>query len=130
QPGVGSPCAARSGRRPQSFSGPGPPPGRGGLGDRAALLCRPRADRILVAVEENVEVRMLPLDLLDPLHDVLEGDRLVVRVDPHDNPLLALRPQGPPSALRRHHQFIRTYKYYSGLASLPYEALRIGTVQY
>src|SRR5207249_5418440 len=87
-------------------------------------LFRPRANRVLVAVEENVEVRMLPLDLLDPLHDVLEGDRLVVRVDPHDNPLLALRPQGPPSALRRHHQFIRPYKYYSGLASLPEDACR------
>src|SRR5438093_8762103 len=40
---------------------------------------------------------MLPLDFLDSLHDVLEGDRLIVRVDAHDNPLLALRPQGPPA---------------------------------
>src|SRR5439155_17182304 len=27
---------------------------------------------------------------------VLEGDRLIVRVDPQNNPFLALRPHGPP----------------------------------
>src|SRR5438552_3110644 len=87
------------------------------LGDRARLLLRPRADRVLVSVEEHIQVRILPLDLLDSLHDVLEGDRLVVRVDPHDDPLLALRPQGrPPSALVETIRFVRPYKYYSGPA--------------
>src|SRR2546426_8034100 len=44
---------------------------------------------------------LFPYTTLFRSHDVLEGDRLVVRVDPHDDPLVALRPQGPPaSALR------------------------------
>src|SRR5437667_4903438 len=66
------------------------------LGDRPRVLPRTRADRVLVPIEKHVEVGMLPLDFLDPLHDVLEGDRLIVRVDPQNNPFLALRPHGPP----------------------------------
>src|SRR5438034_10006079 len=66
------------------------------LGDRPGLLPRTRANRVLVPIEKHVEIGILPLDFLDPLHDVLEGDRLIVRVDPQNNPFLALRPHGPP----------------------------------
>src|SRR5437867_11327214 len=64
--------------------------------DRPGLLPRTRANRVLVPIEKHVEIGILPLDFLDPLHDVLEGDRLIVRVDPQNNPFLALRPHGPP----------------------------------
>src|SRR5204863_371311 len=69
------------------------------------------------AVEKHVEVGVLPLDVLDPLHDVLEGDRLVVRVDPHDNPFLALRPHGPPLFGRPQDtvRFVPAYKDSSGV---------------
>src|SRR5436853_3153769 len=64
--------------------------------DRPGLLPRTRTNRVLVPIEKHVEIGILPLDFLDPLHDVLEGDRLIVRVDPQNNPFLALRPHGPP----------------------------------
>src|SRR4030065_733758 len=62
---------------------------------KRSFLLRAGADRVLVPVEEHVQVRMLTLDLLDLLHDVLEGNRLVVRVDPEMDLLLHRRPQGP-----------------------------------
>src|SRR5437764_806967 len=85
--------------------------------DGPGLLLRPRADRVLVAVEEHVEVGLLPLDVLYPLHDVLEGDRLVVRVDPYDNPFLALRPHGPPlfGSPQDTVRFVPAYKDSSGV---------------
>src|SRR2546423_6545649 len=66
------------------------------LRDRPGFLPRTRANRVFVPIEKNVEIGILPLDFLDPLHDVLESDRLIVRVDSQNNPFLVLRPHGPP----------------------------------
>src|SRR5207244_1549013 len=81
--------------------------------DRPGFVPRTRADRVLVPIEKHVEIGILPLDFLDPLHDVLEGDRLVVRVDPQNDPLLALRPHGPllSGSLQIIIRFFRAYKY-------------------
>src|SRR3989442_346219 len=81
---------------------------------------RSRTDGILVSVEEHVEVGVRPLDLLNSLHDVLQGNRLVVRVDPHDNSFCAVRPHGLP-LLRTPLETVRPvrpYKYYSGAGPL------------
>src|SRR5512136_2415291 len=39
------------------------------------LFLRPRADGVLVAVPEHVQVGVLALELLDPLHNILQCDR-------------------------------------------------------
>jgi hypothetical protein len=46
-----------------------------------------RADRVLVAVEEDLPVRMLALELGDLGEDVFEGRRFVIRIDPYVNGL-------------------------------------------
>src|SRR2546430_8829965 len=111
-----SPCPAQCGHLPKGFGSSGFLLPFDRFRDGAGLLFRPGAGRVLVAGEEHVEVGVLPLDVLDPLHDVLEGDRLVVRVDPHDDPFLALHPHGPPLFGRPRDtvRFVRAYKYSSG----------------
>src|SRR5256714_9887409 len=81
--------------------------------DRPGFVPRTRADRVLVPIEKHVEIGILPLEFLDPLHDVFEGDRLVVRVDPQNNPFLALRPHGRflSGSLQIIIRFFRAYKY-------------------
>src|SRR2546423_4889930 len=81
--------------------------------DRPGFVPRTRADRVLVPIEKHVEIGILPLDFLNPLHDVFEGDRLVVRVDPQNNPFLALRPHGRflSGSLQIIIRFFRAYKY-------------------
>lgn len=51
---------------------------------------RARTDGILVAVEEDLPVRVLPLELGDAGEDVLEGGRFVIRVDPYVHGLLGV----------------------------------------
>src|SRR2546421_2881834 len=81
--------------------------------DRPGFVPRTRADRVLVPIEKYVEIGILPLDFLNPLHDVLKGDRLVVRIDPQNNPFLAIRPHGPlvSRSLEIIIRFFRAYKY-------------------
>ena len=56
---------------------------RGGAGS-----LRAGTDRVYVAIEEDLAVGVLPLELGDAAEDVFKRGRFVIRVDPQMNRLL------------------------------------------
>jgi len=62
----------------------------GGLG-----TLRPGADRVLVAVEEDLAVRVPPLELSDLGEDLFESGAFVIRIDPKMHRLLGFFGRSP-----------------------------------
>ncbi len=66
----------------------GRPSGAVSVDGRRLRTLGARADRVLISVEEDLPVRVLPLEVRDLGKNVLEGRALIVRVDPQMNGLL------------------------------------------